>query len=238
VIPAGGTRRKLLTLGVVLLAAALFFALGLHRYLTLDFFKARQQDLRAAFDAHPFWVAGAFVAIKVTALSLSLPGAVLTMSLAAGAIFGPVWGTALCLFAVTMGDSLSFLIARYVLRDWVERRFGRYMGTIDRGIERDGAFYLLSLRLMAVVPFFVVNLTMGLTRMPLKVFAPVSFLGLIPATTLYVNAGTQLGQIERPSDIYSPELVLSFVALGLLPIVARFVLRRFQPAAEAPNRAS
>ncbi len=232
---AGATRRKLVTIALVALAAILFFAFDLHRYLTLETFKAHQREMREAFNAHPVLVGAAFVAIKVTALSLSLPGAVLTLSLAAGAVFGPFWGTILCLFAVTLGDSISFLIARYVLRDWVERRFRRYMGAIDRGIDRDGAFYLLSLRLLAVVPFFVVNLTMGLTRMPLRIFAPVSFLGLVPATTLYVNAGTQLGQIRRASDIYSPELILSFVALGALPLAARFVLQRFQPGREAPK---
>lgn len=164
--------------------------------------------------------------LHIAALALSLPGAVLAPTLAAGAIFGPYWGTVIALASIVIGDSLGFLGARYLFRDWVEQRFGAQAEAIDRGVERDGAFYLLSLRLMAVIPFFVVNLSMGLTRMPLKTFAPVSLIGLLPATALYVNAGNSLAAIETPSDILSPRLIGAFVLLALLPIAAKFLLER------------
>ncbi len=163
--------------------------------------------------------------VQVTALALSLPGAVLPLALAGGAIFGPFWGTAIVLAAITIGDSLGFLIARYLARDWVQRAFGKHLPVIERGIAKEGAFFLLALRLMAVIPYFLVNLTFGLTRMPLKTFAPVSLLGLLPSTILYVNAGTELSRITKASDIYSPRLITAFVLLGLLPIAMRFLLR-------------
>lgn len=218
--------RKMMILCGLALAAILFFALDLHHYLALDVLKARHAELVALYDRRPLLVVGGFMLILITALALSLPGSVLSMSLAAGAIFGPWWGTLIVLASLTIGDSLGFLVARYLLRDWVQRRFGRQLEGIERGIERDGAFYLLSLRLMAVVPFFVINLTLGLTRMPLKLFAPVSFVGLAPATALYVRAGTELARIETPSDIFSARLIGAFVLLALLPIAARFLLRR------------
>ena len=218
--------RKLMILCGLVLAAILFFALDLHDYLSLDTVKARHAELVDLYERRPLIVVGGFMLILVTALTLSIPGSVLSMSLAAGAIFGPWWGTLIVLAALTIGDSLGFLVARYLLRDWVQRRFGRQLAGIERGIDRDGAFYLLSLRLMAVIPFFVVNLTLGLTRMPLKLFAPVSFVGLAPATMLYVRAGTELARIEAPSDIFSPRLIGAFLLLALLPIAARYLFRR------------
>lgn len=222
--------RRLAVLAALAAAAGLFFGLGLQDYLSLATLKARQSELAAMFDARPLLVAGIFFAIQATALALSLPGAVLTLSLAAGAIFGPVWGTVIALLAITFGDSLGFLAARYLFRDWVERTFAAQAAAVDRGVERDGAFYLLSLRLMAVVPYFIVNLTMGLTRMKLRVFAPVSFAGLLPATAIYVNAGTRIAAIDTPADIYSPGLIGAFVLLGLFPLAIRFALRRRSPA--------
>lgn len=232
------TRQRLVLLTVIAVAVTLFFGLGLDAYLTLDALKARRAELSGLFEQRPLLVAGGFMLVHITALSLSIPGAVLPLCLAAGAIFGPFWGTAITLGSITIGDSLGFLIARYLLREWVERHFGRQAAIIDRGVERDGAFYLLALRLMAVVPYFVVNLAMGLTRMRLHVFAPVSFIGLIPATALYVHAGTELARIESPSDIYSPRLIGAFLLLGLLPIAARFVFRKKGAALDIPSSAS
>jgi len=221
--------RKIIILIAVASAAALFFALGLQRYLTFEGLKAQQSEFTALFERRPLLVAGAFMLIHVTALALSLPGAVLTMALAGGAIFGPLWGTIIVLLSLTIGDSMGFLIARHLLRDWVQRRFGRHLETMERGIDKDGPFYLLALRLMAIVPYFVINLTLGLTRMPLKIFAPVSLIGLVPATTLYVNAGTELARIEAPSDVFSARLITLFVLLGLLPLAARFIFARLRP---------
>jgi uncharacterized membrane protein YdjX (TVP38/TMEM64 family) len=218
--------RKLGILCGLATAAAIFFALDLHHYLTFGEVKARQVELAGLFERHPGRVIGAFMLVQVAALALSLPGSVLTLSLAGGAIFGPVWGTAIVLASITIGDSLAFLLARHLLRDWVHKRFGRHLGAVERGVEEDGAFYLLSLRLLAIVPYFIVNLTMALTPMRLRIFAPASFAGIAPATILYVNAGTELARIDGPSDIYSPGLVATFVLLGLLPIAARFLFRR------------
>lgn len=233
-----GGRRRAAVAAAIAVAAALFFGLGLDAYLTLEMLKARQAELAGLFDRRPLLVAGIFMLVHITALSLSIPGAVLPLCLAAGAIFGPLWGTAITLGSITVGDSLGFLAARYLLRDWVERHFSRQAAAVDRGVERDGAFYLLALRLMAVVPYFVVNLTMGLTRMKLSVFAPVSFIGLIPATALYVHAGTELADIDHPSDIYSAPMVVTFILLALLPIAARFVFRKRRESLDFRSGAS
>lgn len=219
-------KRKIIIICALAAAAVLFFALDLNAYLSFETLKQRHLELLAFYERQPAVMIGAFMALHIVALALSLPGAVLTMALAGGALFGPGWGTLILLSSLTIGDSLGFLLARYVFRDAVQKRFGRYLAAFSNGVDRDGIFFLLGLRLMAIVPYFVVNLTMGLTRMPLRQFAPVSFVGLAPATALYVNAGTELSRIERPSDIYSPTLILSFVLLGLLPIVARLLFKR------------
>jgi uncharacterized membrane protein YdjX (TVP38/TMEM64 family) len=218
--------------GVVLLllagAIAAFLVLGLDEYLDVPAIKRERFELLARWHRTPLPTAAMFFALNVAALALSLPGAVLGFALAAGAIFGPWWGTAIALGAVVAGDSLAFLLARFVIRDWVEQRFPRQARGANAGVERDGAFYLLSLRLLAVMPYFLVNWTMGLTRMKLRLFAPVSFAGLLPVTFLYVQAGSQLGELEQASDIYSPAMLTIFALLALLPLAARFALRRRQ----------
>lgn len=215
-------------------AIAAFFLLGLDRYLDLAAIKRQRIELVALSQRSPLTTAAAFAALNIAALALSLPGAVLSFALAAGAIFGPWWGTAIALGAVVAGDSLAFLLARFVIRDWVERRFAGAARRANAGVARDGAFYLLSLRLLAVMPYFLVNWTMGLTRMKLRVFAPVSFAGLLPVTFLYVQAGSQLGELKQASDIYSPAILATFALLALLPLAARFALRRRQGERGAP----
>jgi len=209
-------------------AIAGFFILGLDDYLDLAAIKRERLDLVARWQRSPLDTAAIFAALNIAALALSLPGAVLSFALAAGAIFGPWWGTAIALGAVVAGDSVAFLLARFVIRDWVERRFAGAARRANAGVARDGAFYLLSLRLLAVMPYFLVNWTMGLTRMKLSLFAPVSLAGLLPVTFLYVQAGSQLGQLERASDIYSPAMLATFALLALLPLAARFAVRRWQ----------
>ena len=204
------------------------FWLGLDEYFSLAAIKRERLGLVALWHHAPVATAAVFAALNVAALALSLPGAVLGFGLAAGAIFGPWWGTAIALGAIVLGDSLAFLIARYALRDWVERRFARQAQRAAAGVARDGAFYLLALRLMTIMPYFLVNLTMGLTRMPLRVFAPVSLAGLLPVTFLYVQAGDQLSTLEQAGDIYSPRLLATFALLALLPLAARFALRRWE----------
>src|SRR5690606_16687621 len=146
------------------------------------------------------------------------------MTLAAGALFGFGWGLLLVSFAASIGATLAFLASRYLLREWVQQRFGARLGTINQGMRRDGAFYLFTLRLIPVVPFFAVNLLMGLTSVPAATFYAVSQIGMLAGTAVYVNAGTQLAAIDSLSGILSAPLVLSFVLLGIFPWIARWIV--------------
>ncbi len=211
---------RILLLLLIGLAIVAFFVFDLGSYLTLANLKARQSELEALVDAEPFAAAAAFYLLYDAVTALSLPGAAI-LTLAAGAIFGLWQGTLIASFASTVGASLAFLSSRYLLRDWVKARFGGRIVSIDRGIARDGAFYLLTLRLIPAFPFFLVNLAMGVTAMRLLTFALVSQAGMLLGTLVYVNAGTQLAAIESMSDIFSPALIGSFVLLGLFPLLAK-----------------
>ncbi|HEX8126895.1 MAG TPA: FAD-dependent oxidoreductase [Allosphingosinicella sp.] len=215
-----GNQGRILLLLVIALAVAAFFAFDLGAYLTLANLKARQAELGAFVESNPLAAVAGFFLIYVAVTALSLPGAAI-LTLAAGAIFGLWEGTLIASFASTIGASLAFLSSRYLLRDWVKARFGERIGSIDRGIERDGAFYLLTLRLIPAFPFFLINLAMGLTAMRLLSYALVSQVGMLPGTIVYVNAGTRLAAIEGTSDILSPALIGSFVLLGLFPLLAK-----------------
>jgi uncharacterized membrane protein YdjX (TVP38/TMEM64 family) len=217
--------KRLATLIVLAVALALFFAFDLHQYLRLSTIKAAQQDLSELYRRTPVLFIVCFMLLHVTALALCLPGAVLTMALAGGAIFGPAAGTLIVLTSLTIGDSLGFLAARFLIGDWVRRRFARHLERVQREVDSNGAFYLLSLRLTAAVPYFVVNLAFGVSRMPLRVFAPVSFVGLFPATAIYVSTGTELARIETAGDVLSTRLLVLFTLLAIAPLVARFALR-------------
>jgi pyruvate/2-oxoglutarate dehydrogenase complex dihydrolipoamide dehydrogenase (E3) component/uncharacterized membrane protein YdjX (TVP38/TMEM64 family) len=210
-------------LALVLAGVAAFFLLDLGSYLTLDSLKERQAGLADLLEARPLLVIGGFFLIYIATTALSLPGATI-LTLAAGAIFGLWPGTLVVSFASAIGASLAFLSSRYLLRDWVKARFGRRVEAIDRGIAEDGAFYLLSLRLIPAFPFFLVNLAMGLTAMRLPTFYLVSQIGMLPGTLVFVNAGTQLARIGSTRDILSPALIGSFVLLGLFPLLAKWVL--------------
>ena len=170
---------------------------GAYRYLSLDWLKAQQHALIATYERAPLLFVAGFVALQAAALTLLIPGAVGLFALAAGAVMGPTVGTLVVLVAVTLGDSLGFLVARYLIRDWVARRFADRHARFARGVARGEISYLLALRLMAVVPYFVVNIAMALSRMRLRVFAPVSFIGLAPAAYLHVNAGVELGRVAQ-----------------------------------------
>ena len=218
---------KLLLLALIVGAIAGFFLLGLGEELTLEALKGRRSELSALLDERPAMLIGGFFLVYVAVTALSLPGAAV-MTLAAGAVFGLVTGTVIVSFASTIGASLAFLSSRYLLRDWVKSRFGRRIEAIDRGIARDGAFYLLTLRLIPAFPFFLVNLAMGLTAIRLLTYAVVSQAGMLPGTIVYVNAGTQLARIESTSDILSPALIGSLVLLGLFPLIAKWVVGRWR----------
>jgi len=214
------TRNKL-ALAIALLALGVaFFALDLGRYFSLDYVKSSQAGFAALYAERPAAVVGVFFAIYVAVTALSLPGATV-MTLAAGAIFGLVAGTIIVSFASSIGATLAFLSARYVLRDSVQARFGARLAEIDSGVAKEGAFYLLTLRLVPLVPFFVINLAMGLTRMKTATYYWVSQLGMLAGTLVYVNAGTQLAKIDSLKGILSPPLVGSFVLLGVFPLLAK-----------------
>ena len=210
-------------LAFLIAAIAAFFVFDLGAYLTLDSLKARQADLATLLDNRPLHIVGGFFLLYVATTALSLPGAAI-LTLAAGAIFGLWHGTLIVSFASAIGASLAFLSSRFVLRDWVKARFGKRVAAIDRGIEKDGVFYLLTLRLIPAFPFFLINLAMGLTTMRLVTFYIVSQAGMLLGTLVFVNAGTQLAAINSTGDILSPRLIGSFVLLGLFPLIARWIL--------------
>jgi len=210
-------------LAFLVAAIAAFFILDLGALLTLDSLKARQADLAALLDNRPLLIIGGFFLLYVASTALSLPGAVI-LTLAAGAVFGLWLGTLIVSFASAIGASLAFLSSRFVLRDWVKARFGKRIAAIDRGIAKEGALYLLTLRLIPAFPFFLINLAMGLTTMRLVTFYVVSQIGMLPGTLVFVNAGTQLAAIESTSDILSPALIGSFVLLGLFPLIAKWIV--------------
>ena len=212
--------KKTLLLLALLGAVAAFFALGLNRYLSLDAAKAAQAEIAQLYAARPAVVVGAFFAAYVAVTALSLPGAAI-MTLLAGAVFGLWTGTLIVSFASSLGALLAMLFARYVLRSTVKARFGARLAEIDKGVAREGALYLFTLRLVPVFPFFLINLLMGLTAMRAVTFYWVSQLGMLAGTLVFVNAGTQLAQITSLAGILSPGLVASFVLLGVFPLIAK-----------------
>lgn len=221
------SRKKLLLLLVLLAVLAAFFALDLGRFLSLDYIKQRQADFAALYDERPLPFIAGFLVIYVVSVALSVPGATV-LTLAAGAIFGLLAGTIIVSFASSIGATLAFLAARYVLRDSVQARFGARLEEVDKGIDKDGAFYLFTLRLVPLVPFFAINLLMGLTRMKAWTFYWVSQLGMLAGTVVYVNAGTQLAKIESSKDILSTGLIVSFVLLGIFPLIAKKLVDTIQ----------
>ncbi|MCD2451589.1 FAD-dependent oxidoreductase [Methylicorpusculum oleiharenae] len=206
----------------LLIVAALilaFFAFDLQHYLTLDSLKAQQAGIDQYRQAHPLLAVALYALLYIVVTALSLPGAAI-LTLAGGAVFGVLWGTLIVSFASSIGATLAFLAARFLLRDWVKAKFSARLQAIDEGINRDGALYLFTLRLVPVFPFFMINLAMGLTPIKTRTFYWVSQVGMLAGTVVYVNAGTQLAKIDSLSGILSPALLGSFALLGLFPWVA------------------
>ncbi len=212
--------KKVLVVLAIIVAIVTFFALDLPQYLTLEAIKAKQQAWQESFQARPLVVATSFFAVYVAVAALSLPGAAL-LTVLAGAIFGLLPGLVLVSFASSVGATLAFLASRFVLRDWCQRRFGSRLAAINKGIDKEGAFYLFTLRLVPVFPFWLVNLLMGLTSLPTRTFYWVSQVGMLLGTAVFVNVGTQLAQVESLAGVLSPALLISFVLLGFMPIVAK-----------------
>jgi len=213
-------KKKLLLIAIVAIAVGLFFWFDLGRFLSLEVLRASQQDIAGFVTDNAVLAIGGFFVLYVLITGLSIPGAAI-MTLAAGAVFGLVIGTILVSFASSLGATLAFLLSRYLLRDYVDQKFAGTSQKINQGIENEGAYYLFTLRLVPLFPFFVINLAMGLTRLKTLTFYWVSQLGMLAGTVVYVNAGTQLAQLESTSDILSPGLIGSFVLLGVFPLLAK-----------------
>ncbi|MBK7530793.1 bifunctional TVP38/TMEM64 family protein/FAD-dependent oxidoreductase [Piscinibacter sp.] len=216
-------RRKLIVIAVVLALVAAYFAFDLGRFFSLEYLKSRQEEFAALYAQRPALVIGSFFAVYVGVTALSFPGAAI-LTLAGGAIFGLAVGTLVVSFASSLGATLAFLVSRYLLRDGVQARFGARLAEVDKGIAKEGGFYLFTLRLVPLLPFFVINLLMGLTKMKAWTFYWVSQLGMLAGTLVYVNAGTQLAKIESLKGILSPGLLGSFVLLGIFPLIAKKIV--------------
>ncbi|MCC7441968.1 MAG: TVP38/TMEM64 family protein [Bdellovibrionales bacterium] len=218
---------RILALASVALAALACWALGLGDYLSLDQLRASREALQGYADAHPVSARAGYVALYVGVTSVALPWA-LALTLAGGAIFGLAWGTLLVSVSATAGATVAFLLSRYVLGESVQRRFGARLAPLNEGFRREGGFYLLSLRMVPLVPYFLVNILMGLTPIRAQTYVWVSFVGMLPSTAVFVNAGTELGQINSLSGILSPGMVCAFAAVGVLPLLSRWALRRLR----------
>ncbi len=215
--------KRVIIVVVIISIVAAFFIFDLGRYLTLSYLKQSKEQFTALYTESPAIVITAYVVIYILTTSLSLPGATV-LTLAGGALFGLWIGVLIVSFASTIGATLACFVSRYLLRDWVQKKFGDRLSAINEGIEKEGSFYLFTLRLIPMIPFFVINLLMGLTKMPLVTYYWVSQVGMLAGTIVYVNAGNELGKLESLSGILSPGLIISFVLLGVFPILTKKIV--------------
>lgn len=215
--------KKIIIIAVIVVAIAAFFAFDLGQFLSLENIKDSQADIAQWQADNTFIAALSFFAVYIAVTALSLPGAAV-MTIAAGAFLGLFWGVVIVSFASSIGATLAFLMSRFVLRDSIQNKFAERLKTINQGVERDGAFYLFTLRLVPVFPFFLINILMGLTPIRTITFFLVSQIGMLAGTLVFVNAGTQLAQVDSLSGILSPGLLLSFALLGLFPWIAKKII--------------
>jgi uncharacterized membrane protein YdjX (TVP38/TMEM64 family) len=219
--------QRIVILLVIIALIAAFKIFNLGDYLSLSYIKESQKKFEILYREQRFLVISVYMFIYILVTSLSLPGAAV-MTLAGGALFSLITGTIVVSFASTIGATLACLVARFILRDWVQGKFTDKLKTVNEGIEREGAFYLFTLRLIPIFPFWLINLVMGLTKMPLKTFFWVSQIGMLPGTIVYVNAGKELARIDSLSGILSPRLIISFVVLGFFPIMTKKLLALYK----------
>lgn len=216
-------KSKIILIGVIALLVLSYFSFNLGQYFSLDYFKSQQAVIDLYYNEKPLITATLFFAVYVAVAGLSLPGAAI-MTIAAGAVFGVLLGTLIVSFASAIGATIAFLASRYLLRDAIQKRFGDRLETINEGIKKDGAFYLFTLRLVPVFPFFIINLLMGLTPIRTLTYYIVSQAGMLLGTIVYVNAGTQIAKIDSLSGILSPALIASFILLGIFPFIAKKII--------------
>ena len=219
------TKTRWAVLAAIVALIAAFFVFDLDRFFSLDALQRSKAAIDQYRDAHAVLASAAFFGVYVAVAALSLPGAGI-LTLAGGAIFGLVWGLVLVSFASAIGATCAFLIARFLLHDAIQKRFGDRLKAINAGVRKDGAFYLFTLRLIPAFPFFVINVLMGLTPIPVHTFYWVSQVGMLPVTIVFVIAGTELAKIERLQDVLSPTLIASLVLIGLFPLIARKVVEK------------
>lgn len=225
---------KKLGFGLILILTIILLAVNFSQYLTLDNAKAQQEVLNAYIDERFVFAVTLYFVAYIAITAFSIPGAAVVTLLAA-ALFGFWTSLVLVSFASTIGATLAFLSSRYLLRDWVQTKFATKLSAINQGVQKDGSSYLLSLRLIPVFPFFLINLLMGLTPMSVGRFYITSQIGMLPGTAVYLNAGTQLATIESLSDIVSPSVLASFALLGLFPIIVKWVMKKLRPNQVQPN---
>ncbi|MCK5837505.1 MAG: VTT domain-containing protein, partial [Desulfobacula sp.] len=211
---------KIILLLVILCLIWLFFLFDLNLYFSLSNLKNELAAFKTYYGQHKVWTMTVYMVVYVLMAALSLPGAAI-MTLAGGALFGLLYGLLLVSFASTIGATLAFLFSRYLFRDWVQHKFSSKLAAINKGIEKEGGFYLFTLRLVPIFPFFVINLVMGLTPIRVGVFYIVSQVGMFPGTIIFINAGNMLAKIESASGILSLNIILSFALLGIFPIIAK-----------------
>ncbi|MEE8329491.1 MAG: TVP38/TMEM64 family protein [Thermodesulfovibrionia bacterium] len=219
---------KKFTIVVVLISLiAVFTIFNLGDYFSLSYLKESKKSFEIMYAEHRLSVIFGYMVIYIVVTSLSLPGGVV-MGLAAGALFGLLTGTIAVSFASTIGATLACFVSRFILRDWLQGKFGDKLKTVNEGIAKEGTFYLFTLRLIPFFPFWLINLVMGLTKMPLRTFYWVSQIGMLPGTIVFVNAGKEIAKIDSLSDIFSPGLILSFAILGLFPITVKKLLSLYK----------
>ncbi|MFA0412400.1 TVP38/TMEM64 family protein [Vibrio renipiscarius] len=225
---------KKLLFGLLLIAIIALLITQFGDQLTLENAKAQQAQLALSIEQNFVLAAALYFFAYLAITAFSIPGAAVVTLLGA-ALFGFWTSLVLVSFASTLGATLAFLSSRFLLRDWVQRKFGDKLSAINQGVEKDGAFYLFSLRLIPVFPFFLINLLMGLTPITAARFYLVSQIGMLPGTAVYLNAGTQLAQIESLSGIVSPSVLVSFALLGVFPIVAKWIMAKIKHNPKASN---
>jgi uncharacterized membrane protein YdjX (TVP38/TMEM64 family) len=220
---SGKNIKKIIIVLLIVAAIVIFNIFDLGEYFSLSYIKQSQATFERLYAEQNVLVIATYMIIYIFVTSLSLPGAAV-MTLAGGALFGLITGTIVVSFASTIGASIACFVSRFILRDWMQGKFGDRLKSVNKGIENEGAFYLFTMRLIPVIPFWLINLLMGLTKMPIRRFYWVSQIGMLAGTIVYVNAGKELAKIESLSGILSPSLIFSFILLGLFPLITKKLL--------------
>lgn len=222
-----GSGKKIAIIAGIIGLIALFWIFDLDQYLSLDYLQSSRESLLTLYAENKAMMIGAYFIIYVLVAALSLPGAGV-MTIAGGAVFGLVTGTIVVSFASSIGATLACLVSRFLLQGWVQSRYSDKLASINEGIEKEGAFYLFTMRLIPAFPFFLINLALGLSKLPVRTFYWVSQLGMLPGTIVFVNAGKELGKLDSLAGILSPSLLFSFALLGILPLALKKLLGFYQ----------